>query len=218
MVRKHGFAALFVAAALLSGANAARAQGSVVTPPVTMGGDPPAQPVAAPGVAPVGISSTHIQAAVGVSALTPPASSAAVKAVAGAPGAPAATAVEPLFSPPAVLDRAWRRVMRAVVAGVKSLVDAEQIEASEALAPSAAEADTTSHAPTLPIFPTPVLQTVPPARAAWSTERVVRQALATSAVQLTPIPIEPPTEVGVDTRGEHAVLLGVRMELPWMVP
>jgi len=175
MVRKHGFAALCVAAALVSGANLAWAQGPVIRP------------------------------AAGAAASAPPA--VAVAGVAEAPGG----AVEPLFTPPAVLDHAWKCVMKAVVAGVKNLVDAEKIEASEALAPSAVATAPISQAPTSPIAPAQLLQRPPPAR-------VVREAFSTSAVRPAPIPIEPPTEVGTDTRGEHAVLLGVRMELPWILP
>ncbi len=175
-VRKHGFfAALFVAAAALSGTNVAWAQGSVAKAP---------------------------------------APSAVIVPAASASGTSGGGAAEHIFSPPAVLDRAWAHVVRAVLDGVKSLVDAEQIEASEALGRSAAAPGPSAHPPTTQLDPQRLLQKVPPVRAAWSPAHALREA----EVQPTPIPIEPPTEVGVDTRGEHAVLLGVKMELPWLLP
>ncbi len=46
----------------------------------------------------------------------------------------------------------------------------------------------------------------------------MRDAIAASPVQLGPVARVVPLVVSVDTHGEDAVLLGARMELPWMVP
>jgi hypothetical protein len=111
----------------------------------------------------------------------------------------------PTPKPPAVLGERWARALRAVLDGMKHLVDAEWIEAAEI----------EGTAPVAGVAPPP---SVPAWRAAWTPASALREQVATSPVQVTPIPIEPPTETPVDTRGQHAVLLGVKMELPWMEP
>ncbi len=187
-VRNHRIAAVIVASIALSGANVAWAQGS--QPPPT------------------------------ARAPAPSASARRVSAAPAAPVTPAANAsaagrgVEPLFAPPAVLDQAWARAVRAVLDGVKRLMDAERVEATEAL----------GGAPIPPVDHDRVTQVAPPLRfvpawrAAWTPAKAVREALATAPMQPTPLPIEPPTEADTDTRGEHAVLLGATMTLPWLVP
>jgi hypothetical protein len=107
--------------------------------------------------------------------------------------------------PPAVLGERWARAMRAVLDEVKRLVDAEWIEAAE-IGGTVARADVTPPPP------------VPAWRTAWTPASALREQVTASPVRVTPVPIEPPTETPVDTRGQHAVLLGVKMELPWMEP
>lgn len=123
-------------------------------------------------------------------------------------GAEAATAAKP----PTVLDEAWARALRAVVEGVKHLVDGERIEAEEAIQP----ARVPPLQPVVPAWRTTFTPTwasvVKPAVSA------LRETIATAPVQVTPVVATPPTESPADTRGEHAVLLGARMGLPWLVP
>jgi hypothetical protein len=109
------------------------------------------------------------------------------------------------FTPPAVLGTAWAKAVRAVLDGVKHLVDVEKVEPHPPILPEAAASTTP---PPAPVWRVPVWQ--PPNR--------LREAIAKSPVQVGPVSVGPPTESPVDTRGEHAVLLGARVELPWVVP
>jgi hypothetical protein len=45
-----------------------------------------------------------------------------------------------------------------------------------------------------------------------------REALQRSPVLLAPVPVTPPTASPRDTRGEQGVVLGAKMQLPWLVP
>jgi hypothetical protein len=109
-----------------------------------------------------------------------------------------------VFTPPAVLGEAWARAVRAVVEGVKHLIDFEKVEAPPLLGARAAVGPTPS--PSVPVW------------RVWEPADRLREVIVKSPVQVGPVSISPPTEAPVDTRGEHAVLLGARMELPWMVP
>ncbi len=143
------------------------------------------------------------------SAVVPVTSSVAV----GTPHPPAgAVPEEHLFTPPAVLGQGWAEAVRAVIDGMKQLVDAERIEAADIGAASGPFATTTTAAPwgSAPVLPA--------WRARWLPASALRDAIARSPVQLTPVAAVPPTETTVDTRGEGALLLGARMELPWVLP
>lgn len=109
--------------------------------------------------------------------------------------------------PPAVLDDGWVRALHAVLDEMKHRIEAEWIEVGEIDGPIAGPTEAGVTPPPVPAW-----------RAAWSPAIALREQVAASPVQVTPIPVEPPTETPVDTRGQHAVLLGVKMELPWMVP
>jgi hypothetical protein len=111
----------------------------------------------------------------------------------------------PTPKPPAVLGERWARALRAVLDEVKHLVDAEWIEASE-IGGTVAGPTATPPPP------------VPAWRDEWTPASALREQVTASPVQVTPVPVEPPTETPVDTRGQHAVLLGVKLDLPWMVP
>jgi len=126
---------------------------------------------------------------------------------------PSASTSESLFSPPSVLGEAWARALRAVIDDMKQSVDAEHLEAAQAVG-----------APIAPIAtPRPKvarfwIRGLTPAHSAWLPAHALRDAIAESPVQLTPVAVAPPTESGVDTRGEHAVLLGAKVDFPWLVP
>jgi hypothetical protein len=109
-----------------------------------------------------------------------------------------------IFTPPAVLGDAWARAVRAVLDGVKQLVDMEKIEAERIVYLKAS-------APPSPAPPPPVVP-------AWKPTSTLRDTLERSPIQVGPVGVAPPTEAVRDTRGERAHLLGARMELPWMVP
>ncbi len=154
---------------------------SAVSPAWAQGSSPPADP--APATSP--------QA-------TPPAAT------------PPAAASESLFTPPSVLGEAWAQALRTVIDGMKQSVDAERLEAVEALGARLA----TVHPRAARSWARPLIWT----RSAWIPGHALRDAIEGSPVQLTPVSVTPPTETGVDTRGEHATLLGAKVELPWLVP
>jgi hypothetical protein len=120
-----------------------------------------------------------------------------------------------LLAPPAMLDAAWARTVQAVLDGVKRLVDEERVEGERALRAS-------TWLSAAPLVAAPRAAQPPPAlpawNAAWAPGGAVREALASSPVQPTPVLIEPPTETPVDAHGQSAVLLGLQMLLPWKVP
>jgi hypothetical protein len=155
------------------------------------------------------VRSTMVVAAVVAAAATSLSGARVASAQGSAP--PPASASAPLgdriFTPPTTLGEEWARALRAVLDGMKHLVDAERIEAEEVGGPVAVPS----------VTPLP-----PPPMPAWRTARLpasaLREPVAGSSVQVTPVPIEPPTETPADARGQHAVLLGVKMELPWRVP
>jgi hypothetical protein len=109
-----------------------------------------------------------------------------------------------IFTPPAVLGEAWARAVRAVLDGVKHLVDMDKIEAERIVYLKASAPR--SPAPSPPVVP------------AWKPTSTLRDALDRSPIQVGPVGVVPPTEAVRDTRDERAVLLGARVELPWMVP
>lgn len=131
-----------------------------------------------------------------VPAAAPPAD--AHKAAAGTflPG------VEHVFTPPVVLGPAWARALRAVLDEVKHVVEPQRLAVE----------------PARPAGTPPAVPSVPAWRAVWLPAHAVREAIAASPVQVGPVSAGPPTETGRDTRGEHAVLLGAQVGLPWMVP
>ena len=158
-VRYNVMVSAIVAAAALSGARTALAQG-------------PSQPAASPAL------SAHPQAVASVSN-------------------------ESLFTPPSVLGESWARALRAVIDEMKQSVDAERLEAEALSAPYG--------------MARPRARQFTLARSPWMPGEALREAIAATPL-LTPVTIEPATESGVDTRGEHATLVGVTMELPWRVP
>jgi hypothetical protein len=152
----------------------------------------------------LGAASAHAQGGV----VTPTRADAVEAAAPLGPRAPDA-----VVTPPTVLDETWARALKAVVDGVKHLLDGEPIEAREALAPKVSPPPESApkrselRAPFVPAF-----------RAAWLPVTALRETLAASPIQPSPMEIGPATESPVDTRGQHAVLLGARMQLPWAVP
>jgi hypothetical protein len=142
----------------------------------------------------------------------PPRSTGASAASGAATPAPSADRIftppaEPAPTPPTVIGEGWARKLRAALDGVKQLLDVERLEAPQAIRAKDAVAR-----------PTPPPPVVPALRAAWLPASGLRDAIYRSPLQVTPVAVSPPTESPVDTRGEHAVLLGLRVELPWMVP
>jgi hypothetical protein len=107
---------------------------------------------------------------------------------------------------PPVLGQAWACAVRAVLDGMKHLVDAHKL-AAEPLRPQAPPPLPATEAPPIPVWRTP-----------WTLTAAMREAIAASPVQLGPVAGVAPFVVSVDTHGEHAVLLGARVDLPWMVP
>jgi len=137
-------------------------------------------------------------------------------ALAQGPAQPAAAAVasastsESLFTPPSVLGEAWAQALRAVIEEMKQSVDAEHLEAAQAVG-----APVATPRPKVGRF---WIRGLTPAHSAWLPAHALRDAIAESPVQLTPVAVAPPTETGVDTRGEHAILLGAKVDFPWLVP
>jgi hypothetical protein len=122
------------------------------------------------------------------------------------PTSPVLPGVERALAPPVVLGQAWACAVRTVLDGMKHLVDAHKL-AAEPLSP---------HAPPLP--PTPEAPSIPAWRARWTLTGAMREAIAASPVQVGPTEAATPLEVSRDTHGENAILLGARVDLPWMVP
>jgi hypothetical protein len=125
-------------------------------------------------------------------------------ALAAHPQVAASVGNESLFTPPSVLGESWARALQAVIDEMKQSVDAERLEAAEALSAPYGTARPRARQFTL-------------ARSPWMPGEALREAIAATPL-LTPVTIEPATESGVDTRGEHATLVGVTMEMPWRVP
>jgi hypothetical protein len=121
---------------------------------------------------------------------------------------------EQVIKPATVLGEAWARAVRAVLDGVKRLVDAERLEAAETLSAKASPVDPCRGS----ACDTKPLQPVPPVRGAWLPASALREAVEKSPVQVGPVAVAPPTESPTDARGQHAVLLGAKMQLPWLVP
>jgi hypothetical protein len=111
--------------------------------------------------------------------------------------APDIVGVEKFFSAPSALGDAWQRAVHAVLDGMRDLLQADKAAAQQALAPAAT-----------PKPRAPAWQLIPPAR---------RETLHRPVV-LHPVAFEPALRAGDDGRGERATLLGVRAELPWLVP
>jgi hypothetical protein len=120
-------------------------------------------------------------------------------------GPPVRSTFTPL-APPVVLGEAWAKTLRAVLDGVKQLVDMERVAAEKTL-PAVADAH---QAPPPPV--------VPAWQAAWKPHKTLGEALDSARVHPSPIAIGPPTESGSYTQGEHAVLPGLTVDLPWNVP
>jgi hypothetical protein len=120
---------------------------------------------------------------------------------------------ETIVRPATVLGEAWARALQAVLEGMKRLVD-ERIEAQETLAPKLSPVSPCRDSACVA---TPV-PSVPRLRAAWLPASGWREALEKSPVQLAPVAVAPPTESPRDTRGEQGVVLGAKMQLPWLVP
>jgi hypothetical protein len=139
--------------------------------------------------------------------------------------------------PPAlpVLGEAWARAVRAVLDGMKHLVDAERIEAEQAVGgPVDARGPQPAARGGSPREPTAGARVSPGRVVASATtwrpsamREAIDAALAmmreapkppVSPVRLTPIAVAPPTDSPTDTRSEHVVLLGAVVELPWLVP
>jgi hypothetical protein len=180
--------AAIVSAAALSGARPAHAQG----PALAATSSAPRAIVPAPPPVLAGMAEEHFFT-IGETAKTPV--------------LPVTTALRPLalpVAPPSVLGEAWAEALRVVLEEMKQSVDAERIEAAEALSAPYGTARTRARQFTL-------------ARSPWMPGEALREAIAATPL-LTPVTLEPATESGVDTRGEHATLVGVTMELPWRVP
>ena len=103
---------------------------------------------------------------------------------------------EKLFSAPATLGDAWATALRAVLDSMQRYVDQERLGAEKTVAAE-------RRAP-----------------AAWSTLTVPARkgAPAHAVVRMAPLPIEPVTYSNGDPKGESGVLLGVAIELPWLIP
>jgi hypothetical protein len=119
--------------------------------------------------------------------------------------APVLPGVERALAPP-VLGQAWAAAVRTVLDGMKHLVDAHKL-ASEPLRPQVPPPPATPEAPSIPAW-----------RARWTLTGAMREAIAVSPVQVGPVAGVAPLVVSLDTHGEDAVLLGARVDLPWMVP
>ena len=151
-------------------------------------------------------------------------------------GAPASASSlgDRVFTPPpaqpVTMGETWARALRTVLDGMKRLVDAERIEAEQAVGgPVNAKGQRSTprggfggEAVTAGMAPGPRVgqarASVPVWRSAWTPPAAVRAAIEGTPVHLTPIAVTPPTESPTDTRSEHVVLLGAIVELPWMVP
>ena len=59
-------------------------------------------------------------------------------------------------------------------------------------------------------------QPIPWQRTVGSVSSADGDALLT--LRVGPVVIEPPSEVGIDVRGQRAELLGMQLTLPWMIP
>jgi hypothetical protein len=114
--------------------------------------------------------------------------------------------VEQAITPLVVIGHAWACAVRTVLDDMKKLVDAHKL-ATEPLRP---DVTPPPRAPEAPI--------VPALRARWTLNGALRDAIAVSPIQVGPVEGTPPLEVSRDTHGEYAVLLGARVDLPWMVP
>jgi hypothetical protein len=106
--------------------------------------------------------------------------------------------VAQFFTAPRALGDAWERALRAVLDGMRALVDAERTAARQALAPA------------------PPAKRAPAWTAVVPAVREVGQARRIVAVH--PVTVEPVTETVADVRGQRAVLLGASVGLPWNVP
>jgi hypothetical protein len=111
------------------------------------------------------------------------------------PEAPHFIGAEQFFAESKVLGDAWSRAVGAVFDTMKRLAELGRITEGQVL-----------RGPPPPI---PWQVSAPGQREAAPTTRVVAFA---------PLRIEPVTEAAADTRGEHALLLGAQVTLPWMVP
>jgi hypothetical protein len=195
-VRNTWIAVTVVAAASLSSLPAALAQGSAPAPAVQK----------APVASTANIASVSVRPA---TVALP-----AERRIFAPPSTPAPT-------PPTVLGEAWTRKLRAALEGVQHALDEEALPMG-ALPPNpraeALEALRVTHTKEVVSRVRATPPVVPAWRAAWTPATALREAIAQSPVQVTPVSVAPPSESTVDTRGEHATLLGVRVELPWMVP
>jgi hypothetical protein len=64
----------------------------------------------------------------------------------------------------------------------------------------------------------PPAPSVPPLRTRLLPTSAWREPLHRSPVLLAPVVVTPPTESPRDTRGEQGVVLGAKLQLPWLVP
>lgn len=146
-----------------------------------------------------------IAAALGAAALVSGARDAQAQGPARQVSPPVTQAVDVIdagrfFTSGAGLGDAWSRALHSVLDGMRRTVEEERLAAHKVV--SAELPARLSAAPNWRMV-------LPPA---------VRDVVATVPVQVAPVPASPPTESVRDVRGERSVLLGARVELPWIVP
>jgi hypothetical protein len=110
--------------------------------------------------------------------------------------------------PAAVLDTAWAQALWTMFDGMHRLQRRERLAATRTLAAEPRETEVRA----------PPMITLPPQRFTVFPAGALRDAVEQSPWEFTPVTIEPATESPVDTRGEHGILLGARLHLPWILP
>jgi hypothetical protein len=126
-----------------------------------------------------------------------------------APVLPVPKDATPTVKPAAVLDTAWQQALWTVFDGMHRLQRRERLAASRTLAAEPLDAEEVHSARVI---------SLPPQRFTWLPAGGLRDAVEQSPWEFTPVTIEPATESPVDTRGEHGILLGARLHLPWILP
>ena len=99
-------------------------------------------------------------------------------------------------STPAALGDTWDRAVRAVLDSMRTFLEAERATVLAAATP-------------------PKKRLV-----AWSAPAPARNEVvsARKLVRLQPVEVGPVTQSVADARGQSAILLGARVELPWTMP
>jgi len=119
------------------------------------------------------------------------------------------------------LDEHWKQALWSVMDGMRKSARAERTAALRALAAEDGAADDAVDAGPV-VVPlerrTRLFPGQPSAGALRLPPGGLRDAIADSPWEFTPVTIEPATESPVDTRGEYGILLGATLHLPWLIP